>query len=138
MCPRCGIYQKASTLFCVSFRMAKKNIGKEKPYPHLLLIRPYAYMNGGRRIKKIEYTTKYLVSFKKLPQEIQNRAREKEGLFCGDPFHPQLHTHKLHGIFQDYRSYSVDRRYRVVFRFLDGGKALFFDIGSHIIYQKGE
>lgn len=92
-------------------------------------------MQNGRRITKIEYTTKYLASFRKLPSDIQKRTRQKELLFCDNPFHPQIETHKLHGIFQDYWSYSVDRRHRVVFRFLGSGGALFLDVGSHDVYR---
>ena len=89
---------------------------------------------NGRRIEYIEHSTKYLRSFRKLPQHIQQRAREKERIFRQDPFDTRMKTHKLHGKFADYWACSVDYTYRVVFRFLDGHAALFFDIGPHHIY----
>lgn len=89
-------------------------------------------------IKKIEYSTKYIHSFKKLPSSIRQKARRKEAVFRHDPFNPQLKTHKLHGRFQGYWGYSVDFKYRVIFSFLNGREALFFDIGLHPIYQSSE
>ena len=64
----------------------------------------------------------------------QQKAREKERIFRQDPFDAKLKTHKLHGKFADYWVYSVDYTYRVIFRFLNGREALFFDIGPHHIY----
>lgn len=89
-------------------------------------------------VKKIEYSSKYIHSFKKLPGSIQQKARQKEIVFRRAPFNPQLKTHKLHGRFRDYWSYSVDFKYRVIFSFPNSDKALFFDIGLHPIYQGGE
>jgi mRNA-degrading endonuclease YafQ of YafQ-DinJ toxin-antitoxin module len=93
---------------------------------------------NGEKIKRIEYSTKYLRSFKKLSEEIKEKANEKEAYFKKDPFDPRLKSHKLGGKFQEYWSYSVDYKYRVIFNLLSGGEALFFDIGLHPIYEKGE
>lgn len=89
----------------------------------------------GGKIKWVEYTTKYLRSWRKLSSDIQQKARVKEAVFRVDPFDARLQAHKLHGALQDYWGYSVDQKYRVVFRFIDGTRALFFDIGDHSIYQ---
>lgn len=89
-------------------------------------------------VKKIEYSTKYIRSFRKLPGSVQQKARQKEIIFGRDPFNPQLKTHKLHGKLQEYWGYSVDFKYRVIFSFLNGGEVLFFDIGPHPIYQSSE
>ena len=91
-------------------------------------------MSGNRKINHIEYSTKYVRSFHKLPHLTQEKARMNEEIFCSDPFDPRLQTHKLHGKFQQYLAYSVDRRYRVIFRFISGSEVLFFDIGLHKIY----
>ena len=93
---------------------------------------------SGEKISSVEYSTKYIRSFKKLPPPIQAKAREKEMLFIIDPFTARLETHKLHGKLQDYWAYSVDYKYRVIFRFLNGTSALFFDIGLHPIYRDSE
>ena len=95
-------------------------------------------MNGGKKARGIEYGTKYLRSFKKLHALAKRKAHEKEAIFRTSPFDKRLDTHKLHGKFQDYWSYSVDNKNRVIFRFLDDGGILSFDIGLHPIYGKGE
>ena len=89
---------------------------------------------SGRKVNQVEYSTKYLRSFRKLSHAVQERARERERTFYVDPFDARLETHKLHGKFQDYWAYSVDHKYRVVFRFVSGSDVLFFDIGLHKIY----
>ena len=93
---------------------------------------------NGERIKKIEYSTKYLRSFKKLPRHLKQKALEKEKLFKNSPFDARLGSHKLDGKFQGYWSYSVDYRNRVIFRFINGTKVQFFDIGPHSIYGEGK
>lgn len=88
-------------------------------------------------VKKVEYTSKYIRSFKKLPNSVKQKVRQKESILRHNPFNPQLKIHKLHGRFRDYWSYSVDFKYRVIFSF-PGDKILFFDIGPHQIYQSSE
>lgn len=36
-------------------------------------------------------------NYNKLPQQVKELAKEKEGMFRDDPFDPRLKTHKLHG-----------------------------------------
>ena len=54
-------------------------------------------------------------------------------LFIGEPFAPQLKTHKLSGKLKDLWSFSVDYDLRVIFYFTDDNpkKAVFVDIGTH-------
>ncbi|MEK7541947.1 MAG: type II toxin-antitoxin system mRNA interferase toxin, RelE/StbE family [Patescibacteria group bacterium] len=92
----------------------------------------------ARKIEWIEYTSRYTRSFKKLPRGIQKKTREREAMFTANAFDPRIKTHKLHGMFQDYWAYSVDNKYRVIFRFISGSEALFFDIGLHPIYGGSE
>ena len=92
----------------------------------------------ARKIEWIEYSSRYRRSFRKLPPDIQKKARGREAVFAAHAFDPRLKTHKLHGIFQDYWAYSVDGTYRVIFRFISITEALFFDIGRHAIYGGAE
>ena len=92
----------------------------------------------ARKIEWIEYASHYTRSFRKLPRDIRQKARKRESIFILDAFDPRLKTHKLHGVFQGYWGYSVDNKYRVIFRFLKGSDALFFDIGLHPIYGGSE
>ena len=80
-------------------------------------------------------TSKFKKSFEKLPQQIKEKAEIKDKIFREDPFNPILGTHKLKGRLKNYWSYSVDENYRLLFRFLDKDKVIYFNIGTHEIYK---
>ena len=84
---------------------------------------------------KIIYTSKFAREYKKLPKEIQLLAEKKEKIFRKNPFDPILNTHRLHGRFKDFRSFSVDFKYRIVFEFGENEIIYFHSIGDHSIYQ---
>ena len=80
---------------------------------------------------------RYRRSYKKLDPQLQRLADEHIALFRKDPFDPRLDTHSLHGKLKNQWSFSVDRRYRILFEFLDKQKkdVVFLDVGNHSIYQ---
>lgn len=84
---------------------------------------------------KIEYSRQFLKSFEKLPSIIKRKAENKDKIFRQNPFSPQLKTHKLKGELKQYSAYSVDRNYRILFRFIDKNRIICFDIGTHKIYK---
>ncbi len=89
-------------------------------------------MPAERKIKKIEYGTKFLHSLHKLPIDIQQKAEMREEIFKVNAFDPRLNTHKLHGKDADKWAYSVDYEYRIKFVFLDDNDGvLYLDIGTH-------
>lgn len=73
--------------------------------------------------------------FRKLPTVVQQQVTEKDELFRTNPHHPQLRTHQLRGALEGFWSYSVNYHYRVLFRFVGQGEVLYYDIGTHEIYQ---
>jgi len=83
----------------------------------------------------IDYASNFLKAFKKLPEKIRDLARQKELLFRANPFHQSLKTHKLKGELNNYWSYSVNFQHRVLFRFIDDHSVLYYDIGTHDIYN---
>ncbi|MEK9154225.1 MAG: type II toxin-antitoxin system mRNA interferase toxin, RelE/StbE family [Patescibacteria group bacterium] len=83
---------------------------------------------------RVDYSRKFLKAASRLPAKIIALADAKENLFKTDPFHSSLETHKLHGKEKDVWAFSVNRKYRIKFVFLDGN-ALFLDIGPHDIYE---
>lgn len=83
---------------------------------------------------RIYYHPQFRRSYQKLPREIQEKAEIKETLFRRNPFDPSLKTHKLHGRLKNQWSFSVDRRYRIVFEF-SKNDAVFLAIGDHDVYQ---
>lgn len=49
-------------------------------------------------------------------KEVKERFWKKLKLFVKDPFHPQLRTHKLSGKLKGLWAFSIDYKYRVIFR----------------------
>ena len=80
---------------------------------------------------RIQYSEKFLKRLKKLPKHILEKAEERENIFRANLFDPRLETHKLHGQDKLYWAYSIDRKYRIKFLFLDDGDVLYLIIGAH-------
>ena len=88
-----------------------------------------------RKIKRIEYSKRFLKSLQKLPKRTIEKAQEKEVIFKRDPFHPLLNTHKLSGKDKECWSFWIDYLYRVKFSFLSDEEVLFLDVGPHNVYR---
>ena len=84
---------------------------------------------------EIEYSSHFDRAFKKLPDGIQVLAEKREAIFRADPFDSRLKTHKLHGKYANFWSFSVDKKYRIVFRFVTKGKVVFLDADDHDLYR---
>ena len=84
---------------------------------------------------RIEYSNRYLKAASRLSAKIIDLADKKETLFQEQPFHPSLHTHKLHGKEKEAWAFWIDYVYRIKFLFLDEGVVLFFGVGTHEIYD---
>ncbi|MBU6431018.1 MAG: type II toxin-antitoxin system mRNA interferase toxin, RelE/StbE family [Patescibacteria group bacterium] len=85
---------------------------------------------------EIIYSSKFSREYKKLPDPIKNKAEEKEIVFRQNPFDNRLRTHKLNGKFEDFWSFSVDYKYRIIFEISKGGKSfIFHSISDHRIYR---
>lgn len=87
------------------------------------------------KISEIFYTGHFEKSFKRLDRKLQFKALKKELFFRKDCFDPTLNTHKLKGHLFGYWSFSIDRAYRIMFRFESDGKVSFIDVGTHSIYK---
>jgi len=83
---------------------------------------------------RIHYTSDFRKAYRKLPDKIQDIIDRKDILFRGNPLHPSLKTHKLHGPLDGLCSFWITREYRVLFEFVKDG-AIFYDAGTHSIYQ---
>lgn len=86
-------------------------------------------------ILKIHITSEFEKSFLKLPLYIQKLAEKKDRWFRIDAFDKRLRTHKLKGELQGYWSYYITYQYRILFRFLNKNEVIYYDIGTHSIYQ---
>lgn len=86
-------------------------------------------------IKRANVSLRFKRTFSKLPVKVQERVVIKITLFEENPRHPSLRVHKLKGKLSPYRSFSVGKRYRVVFKFVNGDEVLYLDVGTHKVYQ---
>jgi len=85
---------------------------------------------------KIIYTSKFAQEYKKLPGGIKDVAEGKEKIFRKNPFDPKLKTHKLKGRLSNFLSFSIGRKYRIIFELTKDRKtAYFYSVGDHAIYQ---
>ena len=84
---------------------------------------------------KIIYTSKFKREYKKLSRNIKLSAEKKERIFRQNPFEPSLDTHKLHGRFREFWSFSIGFKYRIIFEFNEKGVVYFHSVGAHDIYQ---
>ncbi len=83
---------------------------------------------------EIEYSSKFMRQFKKLPKEVKEHAIVCEKLFRKNPFDPKLKTHKLHGTMKEYWAFSISYNYRIGFTFADTNLVHFHSVGNHSIY----
>ncbi len=84
---------------------------------------------------ELHYSERFEREYRKLPLSIKKKAERREILFKKNPFDLRLSTHKLHGKLKDRWSFSIDKRYRILFRFMEKDIVLFIDIGDHRVYQ---
>ena len=80
---------------------------------------------------EIVVTEEFEKRYKELPAAIQKKAEKQEKLFRQNPFHPSLHTEKLEPKGRQVWSFRIDRKYRIIFRFIDGNKVIFLTVGPH-------
>ena len=86
-------------------------------------------------IKKADPSPHFKRSFTKLPSKIQKKVVARTALFETNPQHPSLRIHKLRGKMKDRWSFSIDRHYRVAFKFVDGDQVVYLDVGDHKVYR---
>ncbi|GIW67494.1 MAG: hypothetical protein KatS3mg096_362 [Candidatus Parcubacteria bacterium] len=90
------------------------------------------------RILRSHTTPQFEKDFLSLPKDIRLKAERKIKLFEANCFHPSLRAHKLKGILRDFWSFSINRTYRVIFKFLENNEVIYYRIGRHDIYQQLE
>ena len=86
------------------------------------------------KISKSHISSYFEKKFDKLPKDIRKIAAKKLLLFEQNPYHPGLRTHKLKGALSDFWAFSVNKTYRILFRFLKNNEVIYYDIDSHDIY----
>jgi mRNA-degrading endonuclease RelE of RelBE toxin-antitoxin system len=78
-------------------------------------------------------TAQFRREFRRLPDEVQRRARAAYQRFQQDPFHPSLHFRRVNQVEPVY-SVRIGLTYRAV-ALVEGGEAVWFWIGPHAEYD---
>ncbi len=84
---------------------------------------------------QISYSPRFARHYRKLPLSEKLEIEEREEIFRHNPFDPRLKTHKLHGGYRGYWSFSVSRSKRIMFELVGQNKVIFINIGDHDIYK---
>ena len=84
---------------------------------------------------QILYSAEFKKQFRKLPKPIQELAIIKEEIFRQDQHHSMLRTHKLQGRMAGFLAFSINFRYRIIFRYSSVDEVRFYYIGGHEIYK---
>ena len=84
---------------------------------------------------KIKYTASYNRGFGKLCPELQELVLLKIERFTEYSFHMGLKAHKLHGRMADSWAFSINHKYRIVYKFIGEDTAYLLEIGTHDIYD---
>ena len=84
---------------------------------------------------QIFYSSEFERRYKRLSLGVQKKAEEKEKIFVENPFDPRLKTHRLHGRFREYWAFSIDYRFRIIFRFFNDRQVRFYAVGDHSMYK---
>ncbi len=85
---------------------------------------------------RIEITSRFKRSYKKLPSLIRNDFDKRISVFFRDPFDLSLNTHKLRGNLDLYYAFYLRDGYRALFVFEEENHVLLINIGSHDDYAK--
>jgi len=80
---------------------------------------------------EIVVTEEFETQYQGLSSAIQKKMQKQEKIFRLNPHYPSLRVEKLIPKNKEVWSFRVDRKYRVLFRFVDGKTALFLAVGSH-------
>ncbi len=90
------------------------------------------------KIIRSHTTPQFEKDFLSLPRNIQLKAKKKILLFEENCFNPILKTHKLKGVLKCFWSFSIDKNYRVIFKFVNKNEVIYYRIGLHKIYKELE
>jgi mRNA-degrading endonuclease YafQ of YafQ-DinJ toxin-antitoxin module len=83
----------------------------------------------------IVYSPFFIRKFNKLENGLQEDVFQRINLFKNRENHKMLEVHKLNGKFKEYFGFSVNYKFRIVFRYVSKNEVLFTDIGDHDIYK---
>lgn len=77
------------------------------------------------------FSSRFRRSFRKRPERVKVRIRERLRIFSQDPTHELLKDHFLGGELNGVRSFSVTGDLRVQYEYLPTGVVNLIDLGTH-------
>jgi plasmid maintenance system killer protein len=83
----------------------------------------------------VKITPEFLRIYNKLEISLQEEIREKIDFFKVRSNHKTLKVHKLHGRLNDRYSFSVNYKFRIIFKYLDKKIVALLSVGDHEIYK---
>ncbi|MEK7601056.1 MAG: type II toxin-antitoxin system mRNA interferase toxin, RelE/StbE family [Patescibacteria group bacterium] len=83
----------------------------------------------------VGFTPEFFRSLKKLAPQIQEAVFKRIELFRERSNHQRLKVHKLHGKYQGFFGFSIDRKYRIMFEWISDNEARLHTAGDHSIYD---
>ena len=84
---------------------------------------------------QISFKPTFVKQMNKLKKELVEEVFEKIELFKNEKNHKLLKVHKLHGKLSEHFSFSVNYKFRIIFKYERKGQVVFWDIGDHDIYK---
>ena len=85
---------------------------------------------------QISFKPTFVKQMNKLKKELVEEVFEKIELFKNEKNHKLLKVHKLHGKLSEHFSFSVNYKFRIVFKYERKSQVVFLDIGDHDIYNQ--
>jgi proteic killer suppression protein len=85
---------------------------------------------------KIQYSKAFLKQFKKLSPDLKRKTKEAIKRFEKNPKDLSLKAHKLTGRLDNFYSFSIDYKFRIIFE-IDKqlGQIIFLKVGGHDVYR---
>lgn len=84
------------------------------------------------KVKRVDFSKRFEKDLKKAPIKIKNAFRQRLEIHLTDKFNPLLNNHALIGRFEGYRSINITGNWRAIFRELENGEVVYFDLlGTH-------
>lgn len=84
---------------------------------------------------KVFYKPSFVRQYKKLHGDLQEEVKDKILQFKNPETHIKLKVHKLKGKLQDFYSFSVNYKYRIVFIYEKNQSVSLLSVGDHDIYK---
>jgi toxin HigB-1 len=79
----------------------------------------------------VEYAPEFERHYRKLSLTSKKKAEKQVEKFLRDPWYPSLHVEKLEPRSKQYWSLRIDKKYRIIFRYLGEDTVLFVGVGEH-------